>query len=178
MGDPKDMPPAKAMAGRERMESREGTRPAGSRDQVRSLHHGGASSGCVVAADFRYSRHRAALGARGRDASGNCSRTQDHASRGRVSGAGRSDSIAPGSDADLGGRAVLMEWADRQRLRSVSPRHRQTAAAGLADFLGRAYSRGGRRDSRQRRTGNLALSEGPGAQAPDLFDRLPGAARF
>ena len=44
------------VASGERMESREGSRPARSRDQVRTLHHGGSSPGRVVEAGFGYSR--------------------------------------------------------------------------------------------------------------------------
>src|SRR6185312_16791238 len=83
------------MARRERMESGQRIGPAGSGDQVGPLYHGGASSGRVVEADFEYSGDRAALGARRRDPAGYRGGSQDYASRGGLSGAGRS--VEPGS---------------------------------------------------------------------------------
>ena len=56
---------SQTMALSERVESRQRIGPAGSSDQVRSIHHGGAPPGRVVASDFQHSHHRAALGARG-----------------------------------------------------------------------------------------------------------------
>ncbi len=84
MGDPKDMPAPEEWPRRQRVESRQGTRPAGSGHQVRAIHHGGASSGRLVAAGIEHPRHRAALGARGRDAARNRRRPQNHASRRRL----------------------------------------------------------------------------------------------
>ncbi len=112
MGDPKDMPAGQTVARRERMESGQGTGPAGSGDQVRSLHHGGASSGCLVAADFEYSGHGAALGARRRDPARNAAgrKITHHAVAYLVQD--DPSSLAPGQRLPTcGARSFLMEWA-------------------------------------------------------------------
>ena len=79
---------AQAARHRQRMESREGRlRPARHRRQVRSVHDGGATPGCVVAAHERPPAHRAALGQAGRDSSDDAEGPEDHPSLDRVSGA-------------------------------------------------------------------------------------------
>ncbi len=85
------------------------------------------------------------------------------------------ESVAGGSfDANLNARAMLLEWAVGKGYDLYRPNTGKTAAAGIADFLGRPYSRGGRGDSRQRRIGRVALSQRRGAQVSDLLDGLSG----
>ena len=57
-------------------------------------------------------------------------------------------------------RPQLMEWADRQRLRPLSSRHRQAAAARREDLLGSAHSRGRRGDHERIGNRHLVLPEG------------------
>ncbi len=164
-GNPKDMPAPQAMAGRERMEGGEAVLgPPDFGDQVRAVHHGGAPSGRLVAAGlerFPLTEPRWVRAVEMRP--GTRGGPQDHASCGRVSGAGRPRQRGPGSvDAELGASGDADGMGRRQRLRPLSSQHRQAAAAGIADFLGRAHPR--RRAKRSATTSSWACGFIPKAR--------------
>ena len=164
-GDPKDMPAPKQWPAENEWRAASVLGPPDlvikSEPYTMAAHH----QDVLVEACQRYSADRAALGARGGDAAGLGRGPQDHASCGRVSGAGRpcqrrGRNLRRGfertRDADGMGR--------RQGLRPVSSQHRQAAAAGIEDFLGRSHPR--RRARKFATTSSWACGFIPKARSP------------
>ena len=110
---PKDMPAAHAVARRERMESGQGTGPAGSDHQVRTVHHGRPiirTSGGGRLSKFR-SPSRAGC-APSRSARAPPRDARSRITRWRTWCRTIPTSLAPNAgDSDFGARAFLMEWA-------------------------------------------------------------------
>ena len=108
------------------------TERAGHDRQVVRLHHAGRVAGRVGQARHAVGHHRAALGARHRDSSGDDQGPQDRASRDRLSRPDRSQRAGR----RLRPADAVHGVGGRQAGRADAARHRQAAAAGIEVPLG------------------------------------------
>jgi len=156
-GDPKDMPAARQWGAENDWKA---AKELGSRisSSSLSLTPWPPTPGCLVEAAVGYRDQGSALGAGSRDAPGNPGRPPNHASRGCLPGAGRSDSILSGSDPDLRGRASLMNGPSARATTCIG-RTPASCCCPVRRFPGRSYPRRRGRDSRQCGTGRVVLSQ-------------------
>ena len=146
-----------------------------------ALHHGGASSGCLVAADLGHPAHRAALGARRRNPSGHRCR----AAGSRITPSPiwcRTIPKAPrrAQATRLGWtRAYLDGMGHRQGLRPVPPRYRQAACCPARKISWDVHIHAVGEEIRDNvELGIWFYPERPGAEVPHLSDRVSSRARL